>query len=290
MTEVTVIGLGEMGTALAGALVRAGWGVTVWNRTGAKAGELVRSGATLAPDAAAALRASPVVIVCVSDYAASRSILADRETASALAGRVLVQLSTGTPGEARETEAWARAQGADYVDGAILAWPRQIGGAETVILFSGAEAVFRRIEPLLRTLAGGASYMGEAAGLASALFSAVLAYLAGRWIGFCHGALICEAEGLGVASFGSLLADLAPILGADDKHMGAVIENGDFADPESALKTAGEDIGRLVRQAEEAGINPEVPRFAAALFRRAIEAGCGAEEHAALVKVLRRAA
>ncbi|HEV7372508.1 hypothetical protein [Arenibaculum sp.] len=69
-----------------------------------------------------------------------------------------------------------------------------------------------------------------------------------------------------------------------------MIGNGDFADPESALKTAGEDIGRLVRQAEEAGINPEVPRFEAALFRRAIEAGCGAEEHAALVKVLRRAA
>lgn len=130
--------------------------------------------------------------------------------------------------------------------------------------------------------------MGEEVGLSSVLFAAVLAYVASGWIGFCHGALICESEGLSVSSFGSTLANLAPILGADAKHMGAVIESGNYRNPESALKTAGEDIGRLVQQAEEAGINVEVPQFAASLFRRAIDAGYGAQEHAALIKVLRR--
>ena len=287
MSEVTVIGSGEMGSALARALVRGGRRVTVWNRTGAKAERLVQDGAVLALSAAIVVRASPIVIVCVSDYTATRGILETNEVAGALAGRVLVQLSTGTPKEARDTETWTQAQGAEYLDGAILAWPSQIGGTETTILTSGAKTTFERNAPLLKTLAGNLTYMGEAVGRSSALFAAVLSYLAGRWMGLCHGALICEAEGVSVASFGSMLAELAPILGAESRHLGEVIETGNYGNPESTLKTAGEDIGRLVQQAEEAGINAEIPRFAAALFRRAIDAGYGAEEHAALIKVLR---
>ncbi|WP_438025606.1 NAD(P)-dependent oxidoreductase [Sorangium sp. So ce233] len=287
MSQATVIGLGEMGAALAGALVRGGRSVTVWNRTGAKAERLVREGAVLAPSAADAVRASPVVVVCVSDYRATRDVLETKEVAAALAGRALIQLSTGTPKEARDAEAWTLRHGAEYLDGAILAWPSQIGGTETVLLASGARATYQRSEALLRTVAGGVTYMGEAIGLSSALFAAVLSYLAGRWIGLCHGARICEVEGLSVASFGATLARLAPVLGEDARHMGEVIEKGAYANPESTLGTAGADIGRLVQHAEEAGINAEVPRFAAALFRRAIDAGYGAEEHAALIKVLR---
>jgi len=287
MSDVTVIGLGEMGSALAAAFLRGQQRVTLWNRTPARATRLVGEGGVLAPDAAAAAAASPVVVVCVSDYAATRAIVAQERVAAALRGKLLVQLSTGTPKEARELGAWAAERGIAYLDGAILAWPSQIGGSTTVILVSGPEATQRRAEPLLKRLAGALTPMGEELGSSSALFAAVLAYLAGRWIGLCHGALVCEAEGLSVRSFGALLADLAPILGQDAKHMGEVIAANHFADPESTLKTAGADIGRLVQHAEEAQINAELPRFAAGLFARAIAAGHGAEEHAALIQILR---
>lgn len=287
MSDVTVIGLGEMGSALAATFLRAQQRVTVWNRTPARAALLVGQGGVLAPDAAAAMGASPVVVVCVSDYAATRAIVEQESVATALRGKLLVQLSTGTPKEARELGAWAAGRGVEYLDGAILAWPSQIGGSDTVILVSGPEATRRGAEPLLKCLAGALTPMGEELGSSSALFAAVLAYLAGRWIGLCHGALVCEAEGLSVASFGALLADLAPILGQDARHMGEVIAANDFADPESTLKTAGADIRRLVQHGEEAGINAELPRFAAGLFARAIAAGHGAEEHAALIKILR---
>jgi 3-hydroxyisobutyrate dehydrogenase-like beta-hydroxyacid dehydrogenase len=59
MSEVSVVGLGAMGSALARALRRDGHRVTVWNRTGAKAEPLVRDGALLAHSPAAAVSASP---------------------------------------------------------------------------------------------------------------------------------------------------------------------------------------------------------------------------------------
>lgn len=87
MSDVTVIGLGPMGTALAQALLRNGFRVTVWNRTVERAETLVRDGAILAPNAASAVASSPVTIVCVANYKISYSVLDTPEVTAALAGR-----------------------------------------------------------------------------------------------------------------------------------------------------------------------------------------------------------
>src|SRR5437899_617806 len=114
MSDVTLIGLGLMGQALGKALLTGGHRLTVWNRTPARAEALVRAGAVQAADIQAAVSASPVVVVCVLDYPASRAVL--EGAASAFAGKVLVQLTTGTPQEAREDESWARERGCNYLD------------------------------------------------------------------------------------------------------------------------------------------------------------------------------
>jgi 3-hydroxyisobutyrate dehydrogenase-like beta-hydroxyacid dehydrogenase len=286
MSDVTVIGLGEMGSALAGAFLKAGRKITVWNRTEAKAASLVRQGAVFLPDIAAAVAASPVIVICLSDYTATRAVLTEKAAAT-LTSRQLVQLSTGTPKEARDLAAWANERGILYLDGAILAWPSQIGGRETVILIAGDNNNFTKQEKLLRELAGGLTWLGAESGAAASLFAAVLAYLAMAWIGFAHGARIAEAEKLDVKMFGNVIASIAPILGEDARHMGEVVADDDYADPESTLQTAGADVARLLQHAREAGINADVPSFAATIFKRAVDAGHGAEEHIALIKVLR---
>jgi phosphoglycerate dehydrogenase-like enzyme len=137
MSDVSIIGLGAMGAALARALMRGGHGVVVWNRTQARAEPLVHEGATLAADAAAAVAASPVVIVCVNDYEVTRDILSVPAVRAALSGRVLVQLSTGTPNDARAGAQWAQESGAEYLDGAILAYPDQMGTPDAALLVAG---------------------------------------------------------------------------------------------------------------------------------------------------------
>ena len=186
MSEASVIGLGAMGSALARAFLRDGHRVTVWNRTSAKAELLVRDGAVLAPSAALAVSASPIVVVCVDNYEVTKTILGSNEVAFSLSDRVLVQLSTGSPQEARDSEAWVRDQGAEYLDGAIMAFPDQIATPDAMILLSGAESAFQRSEPLLKSLAGELSYVGPQVGAASALDTArsFPTSLGGSWAAF----------------------------------------------------------------------------------------------------------
>ncbi len=285
--EVSVIGLGAMGSALAQALIRDGYRVTVWNRTGAKAEALVRAGAVLAPSAASAVGASPVVLVCVGEGKVTRNILGTEEAAPALAGRVLVELGTGTPQDAREAEVWARERGVDYLVGAIMATPSQIGRPDTTIFASGAETAFRRSEPVLKTVAGNLMYMGETIGLASAWDLATLSCLFGALLGFFHGARVFESEGLRVGDFGSMIAGISPVLGEMIKHAGDVIQTGTYENPQSSVKTCTFGVELFVKQAREARINSEFPAFALGIFKKAMAAGYAEEEVAALIKVLR---
>ena len=289
-SEVTVIGLGTMGAALTRALLRNGHSVTVWNRTSARAEPLVSEGAVSASSVADAVAASPVVIVCVTDYASTHRLLEAEGVAPLLAGRVVVQLSTGTPQEARDAEIRLRQRGAVYLDGAIMAIPSQIGAADAAIFTSGSSQAFQQSEPLLRCFGGKVVYLGEPVGAASALDYAMLSHLFGGLLGAAHGALICEAEGLSVASFGSQLAGLAPVVGGMVQHMCEVIQSGSYGKAESSVGICAAFFETLAQQAREAEISTEFPAFGQGIFRRAMAAGLGEEEFAALTKVLRATA
>lgn len=100
MSDVTVIGLGAMGSALATTLIEKGHVVTVWNRTAAKAAPLVAAGAVQAATPRDAVAASSVTIVCVGRYSDTEEVL--NTTADALVGKALVQLTTGTSTQAED--------------------------------------------------------------------------------------------------------------------------------------------------------------------------------------------
>ncbi|OEC57307.1 MULTISPECIES: NAD(P)-binding domain-containing protein [unclassified Aeromonas] len=281
MRHLSVIGLGAMGSALATTLLKAGHPVTVWNRSAAKAAPLQVLGATLAPSVGAAIAASDITLVCVDNYAVSQQLL--DEASDAVAGKLLVQLSTGSPQGARALESWSHARGARYLDGAILCFPDQIGTTDASIICSGASAAFSDAEPVLRLLAPTLDHVAEAVGAAAAQDCAVAAYFAGA----LHGALICEAEGLPVAKVCAQFSELSPILGGDVAHLGKTLASGDFDHPYASLKTWSAAISRLAGHASDAGIDSRFPRFAANLFEEGVAQGFGQQEVSALIKVLR---
>ena len=75
MSEITVLGLGPMGSALARALLQANHQVTVWNRTAARMAPLAAIGANCATNVATAVQASPLVVICVGNYGVAKSLL-----------------------------------------------------------------------------------------------------------------------------------------------------------------------------------------------------------------------
>lgn len=287
MTDVSLIGLGPMGIALARAL-RSKYTLTVWNRTAERAEPLLNQGTVLAPNALAAVQASPVVLVCVADYAASRAILAAPGVADALRGKVLVQLSTGTPQDARDD--WAALSGVAYLDGALLATPSQTGRPDTPLFISGEERALAACRPVLEAVAGNIQYMGEPIGNAAAWDLATLSCMFGAMSGFFHGVRICEAEGLQVNAFSQMIGAISPVLGEMISAEGEAIHAGKYGEPESSMATCAGSGRLFVKQAREAGLDASFPDFLMRLFDRSLNAGLANERLAAMVKVLRQPA
>ena len=218
MNEISMIGLGVMGTALATAQIEAGRNVTIWNRSSQKMAPLVALGANGAENVAAAIKASPVIIICIDNYAATNAMMDVKDVVEHLPGRCVIQLGTGTPEEARTSEIWFNAREVDYLDGIIQSYPDGIGKPDAQLLFSGSKSVFQKSLPFLKCLGGDLRFVDEKVGAAAALDLAGLSCSLGTYVGFAHGARLCEAEGVSIEHFANLhpegnrLRELAEII------------------------------------------------------------------------------
>jgi 3-hydroxyisobutyrate dehydrogenase-like beta-hydroxyacid dehydrogenase len=288
MSDVTVIGLGAMGSALAGAFLDSGHSVTVWNRTEHKARPLVAKGASFAETPAKAIAASEMIVVCVDNYDVFLQVIDTNECSRCMDGKTIINLSTGNPHEARKVELHLKSLGASYLDGAILAYPEGIGSRETVVLISGAEASFKKSEALLGNLAGGITFVGAGVGNASALDVAALSAVMGLYIGLLHGIAICETESLPVAEFGQMVAEQMPVAAMGVGHLSQRIASNSFGETQAALKTFAAVARRLLIQAKTSGISASFPEFATDMLALGESSGMGGQDLAALISVFRK--
>jgi 3-hydroxyisobutyrate dehydrogenase-like beta-hydroxyacid dehydrogenase len=285
---VTVLGLGRMGSSLAEAFIAAGHEVTVWNRDGGKR-TAFEGRARIAATAADACAASDLIGICVADYDAANSILADAETVAALAGRTLVQFSSGGPDDARAMGAWASANRIDYLDGAILTYPDGIGAdhPDTVVFYSGARDAFDRHKEALLALGGRPTFVGEAVGGAAAADLAWLGFEYGATAGLLQGAAFCEAEDVDPAHFFDAVKALAEEVTEAADRCREMIAAGDFRGDLATLDVHVAAIGNIVAFAEASGVDGRIPAALLRVFGEAAERGHGGEEIAAAVEVFR---
>jgi 3-hydroxyisobutyrate dehydrogenase-like beta-hydroxyacid dehydrogenase len=290
MSDVSVIGLGQMGVVLAKLLVAAGHSVTAWNRSPDKTRALAASGVKAASGPAQAIAASPVTLVILYDDAATDAVLSAEGVSQALAGRLIVNLGTSGPEAARALEQRIAAGGGRYVDGAIQAAPSQMGQPDTPILISGAPADIDAVEPVLRVLGGNLVRVGERIDATAFMDLATLSYVYGAYAGFLHGARIAETVGVDVAAYGKLVEDISPSFGAFFAHEGRVIQSGDFTVSESPLRISISAVERILASSRDLGLDDAVPNLVNTWLRKAEARGLADEELAALIKVLRGAA
>lgn len=277
---VTVIGLGLMGRALAAAFLKAGHPTTVWNRTPGKAADLVAQGAVLAPSVADALRASPLVVVCLGDTAAVRETI--RPHRAELAGRAFVNLTSGTADEAREMATWTTA----HLDGAIMSIPEVIGRPEAFLLFSGVPEVFEQHRDTLSRL-GGVTFFGADPGLASLYDVALLGVMWGTLNAFLHGAALLGTAKVDASAFAPFANRWVSSVTGFISAYADQIDRGAYPAEDATLETHLATMKYLVRESAAAGIDTDWPARIQSLAERAIEAGHAGTSYASLVEVFR---
>lgn len=318
MDKLAVIGLGQMGATLATLLLQAkskakgeggkgdegskgskggegGEGlnrravqeVQVWNRTPARAESLAKAGAVHAATAAQACAAADIVVMCVHDHAATQAILSAPGVGAALDGKLLLQLSTASPQDAREMNELARGFGASFLAGAIQVAPEQMGQPDTTILISGDRAHYERARRVLAVFGGNIVYLGEDIAASAVMDLATLSYIYGASAGFIQGAAFAQVEGIDVGAYGAIVEAMSPSFGAFLRHEGEVIRTGEFAVSQSPLSISIEATRRIERIMRDKGLRTDLPALIARLLQDTQAAGHGDEEFAAVVKIMK---
>ncbi|MEV0900788.1 NAD(P)-binding domain-containing protein [Actinoplanes sp. NPDC049802] len=281
--QVTVLGLGAMGSTLASALVTSATPTTVWNRSPGRSEPLVAQGATAPGALADAVRASPVIVVCLFDHRSVHEVLDPH--AGDLYGRLLVNLTTTSPAEARELADWAAALGAEYLDGGVLAVPSMIGQAGASILYSGSGAAFERCRPLLDRW-GASTYLGADPGMASLYDLALLAGMYVMFAGFLHGVAMVAPAGVTATEFAAMSAPWLAAMTSGLPEFAEVVDGGDYtvAGQQSLLFS---DLSRIVAASADQNISTEVIDMVQRLIRRQIDGGHGSEGFARIIESIR---
>ncbi|GGY82027.1 NAD(P)-dependent oxidoreductase [Streptomyces omiyaensis] len=282
---VTVLGLGLMGQALAAAFLASGTPTTVWNRTPSKAAPLTADGAVLAPTAARAVTAAPLVVVCLTDHDAVRELLAP--LADSLRGRTLVNLTSGHSDGARALARWAGEHDIAYLDGAIMAIPTAIGTEHASLLYAGPQDAFDAHHATLAAL-GPATHLGTDHALASLYDVALLGVMWGALNSFLHGAALLETAGVKATAFAPLANAWAGSVTEFVTAYAEQIDTGTYPAHDATLDTHRATLDHLVHESEATGVNAELPRFVRALTDRAIAAGHGADSYAAMIEQFRK--
>jgi 3-hydroxyisobutyrate dehydrogenase-like beta-hydroxyacid dehydrogenase len=197
---VAFVGLGVMGYPMAGHLSRAGYGVSVFNRTRARADAWAQEySGTVCDTPAAAARDADVVLMCVGNDDDVRSVVhGDTGIATALKdGAVLVDHTTASAELASELEGTAKTRGAGFLDAPVSGGQAGAQRGQLTIMVGGEPATFASVEGVLKTYARAVKLMGRCgSGQLTKMVNQIC--IAGVLQGLAEGIHFAERAGLDV--------------------------------------------------------------------------------------------
>ncbi len=261
-STVALLGLGLMGRPMAANLAKAGFSVTIWNRTRARADELaaVNKGLRVAATAQEAAHAD-VVITIVSDPPALEEVLwgAQGVLEGLRPGALLIDSSTVAPALARKIAATCKEKGAQFLDAPVTGgtWGAEKG--ELVFMIGGEAAAFERAQPVLQAMGKRFFHLGPN-GAGQAVKLAMNSILALEVQAFAEAVSLVRGAGIeGEKLFEVLQSSMARTPVLDVK--GPLILKGDYA-PSFPLRLMHKDLGLALELANQIGV--PLPATAAA--------------------------
>ncbi len=292
MTHVTVLGLGIMGSGIAHNILKAGYPLTVYNRTREKAAPLLEAGAQWADSPALAAQHADIVISMVGDDAASRAMwLGAGETAALgafaamLPQAVAVECSTLSLDWIREWHAAAAAHGLKAIESPVTGSKLAAESGTLTLLVGGDADVLAKARPILSAFAKGIVHFGPAT-------AGVIYKLVNNLQGAIH--LLALSEALVLAERAGLNLDVvleAVTSGAAASPMvkgkAARVIDRDYEEVHFSIRWMYKDLTYALRAADELGVPAPLVAAAREVYKMALQLGLGDLDIAAVSEVIR---
>src|SRR3977135_3226893 len=260
-SPIGFIGLGLMGRPMAANLLKAGYDITVWNRTPSRADGLVAQGAKRAATPRDVATASEVVFTIVSDPPALESVLwgGDGVFAGLRRGSVLVDSSTVSPALERRAAAAAAAQGAEFLDAPVTGgtWGAEKG--ELVFMIGGEAETLEAARPVLPAMGKNVFHLGPT-GAGQTIKLAMNSLLAVEVQAFAEALALVQRAGLSGEKLVEVMQSSMARAGILDIKAPSML-SGDFK-PSFPLRLMHKDLSLALDLANQLGV--ALPATAAA--------------------------
>jgi 3-hydroxyisobutyrate dehydrogenase-like beta-hydroxyacid dehydrogenase len=282
--QVTVLGCGNMGSALVRTLADSGYEVTAWNRTHGRAEALTSEHVVAMRSARDAASASPTILACVSVYSVLQQVL---ESIGDISGKTLIHLTTGSPREAEAMASWAAAHQVGYLDGVITVYPRQIGNRDAQIMISGPTDLWLAHQASLHTIAGAARHVSESPSLANVLdVGLVGAFYIAALTAFMEATAFALDCGVTPEA---MLATAPPVINLLQGAAEEAIEHvstGRFCNHDASVSVFGEAARAMAAEVRSSGHSAQLLGKAAQIITEAERQGLGELSLGSVTKVL----
>ena len=285
--RIGFIGLGTMGRGMAYNLLRAGFALTVWNRTASRMDDLVAAGATAAASPAEVAANSDIIITCVSDTPDVLAVTLGEGGVihGARPGALVIDMSTISPQAAREMAAALAERGAAHVDAPVSGGSEGAAKGTLSIMVGGAAADVERAMPAFQAMGKAITHVGDhGAGQTVKLVNQIL--VVGTMLAVGEALVFAQASGVDLEK---TLAAVIP--GAAGSWMlsnrGPQVIKRDWR-PGFTIDLQQKDLRLVLEAADQVG----APVFTTAsifqMYRTLQASGLGAEGNHALVKAIER--
>jgi 3-hydroxyisobutyrate dehydrogenase len=273
-------GLGNMGKPMVKNLVKAGFDVTVYNRTVSKAEEFAKeAGVKVAITPAELVKGVDCVITMVSDDAALQEIWDQLLVAPLPAGLLAIDMSTVSPDTTKAMAARVAEKGIAYLDAPVSGSVKPAEDGQLIILVGGKEADFEKAKPVFDSLGKSATLLGDN-GAGNYAKLAINAFLGITVQGLAEAVIFAQKHGIGPDKLLPLINEGGVGSGITKIKTPGII-NGNYA-PAFALKLLAKDI----RLAREQGMDTPAGVTLSEALNGAVKKGLGDEDMIAILKYL----
>ena len=279
-------GLGTMGQAMAANLARAGFPLTVWNRSPGRARRVVELGAGEVATPAALAAASDVVVICVRDTPDVEHILfgPDGVAQGAAKGQLVIDCSTISPTATRAFADRLAKAGVRLIDAPVSGGSEGAQQGNLSIMVGGEVRDVARARPILEAMGKTITHMGRVgAGQATKAVNQVI--LAGTYLAVAEGIVLAMRAGLDPVAVVRALSGGAAQSWVLANRSERMIRNEYPIGFKLALHR--KDLGIALELAESVGAALPVAGIAAQIENALIAAGHGEEDNSALARAIR---